>query len=209
MLVLATSNDTVQDTKCVAALSSMVDLASVYPTVAWKFAAWADVFIQPCRRHWDLNSTIHPGHLRIECAAMSGRVWVRACCGLFSWLGLWCGEILCCGVAFGLTTTVRDCARQWLDKRMWGRVWCHDACAVFGALCSGGVLCAGVRLSQTFARVDFPRNEIFDFLQDLFSVESLAQRRNSRVALGCDTLPFATLRLSCVTCVTHLVAIFP
>ena len=139
---------------------------------------------------------------------MCGRVWLCACRGLFSFFGLRFGEILCRGLAFCWTTTVRDYARQWLDGRVWFRVWCHDACALFGALCGRSFLCAGVPPRQTFACVDFLGNEVFDFLQDVFSVESLAQRRYTRVALRCDTLPFAMLRWSCVTFVTHLVAIF-
>ena len=204
MLVSATSNYTVQDTKCVAALSSMVDLASLYPTAAWTVATWADVFIQPCRLHFDLTATI-----RIECAAMCGRVWLRACRGVFSFFGLWFRELLCRGLAFCLTPTVRDCALRWLDGTVWFRVWRHNTCALFGPLCGGGFLCAGGRLSQTqtFARVDFTGDEVFDFLQDVFLVDSLMQRRYTRVALRWDTLAFATLRLSCVTCVTHLVAI--
>ena len=78
-------------------------------------------------------------------------------------------------LAFSLTTTARDCALRWLDGSVWFRVWCHDACALFGPLCGGGFLRAGVRLSQTFARVDFTGDERFDFSQDVFSVNSFAQ----------------------------------
>ena len=112
---------------------------------------------------------------------------------------------LCRGLAFCLTTTVRDCARQWLDGRC---VWCHDTCALFGALCGVGFLCAGVRRSQTFAFVDVTGDEVFDFLQDVFSVDSLAQRRYTRVGLGGDAFALDGLDACSVTRIAHLFPVF-
>ena len=87
-------------------------------------------------------------------------------------------------------------------------MWCHDTCALFGALCGVGFLCAGVRGSQTFAFVDVTGDEVFDFLQDVFSVDSLAQRRYTRVGLGGDAFALDGLDACSVTRIAHLFPVF-
>ena len=87
-------------------------------------------------------------------------------------------------------------------------MWRHDTCALFGALCGVGFLCAGVRRSQTFAFVDVTGDEVFDFLQDVLSVDSLAQRRYTRVALGGDAFALEGLAACRVTRIAHLFPVF-
>ena len=152
----------------------MVDLASSYCAVAGTLTEWTYVFIQYRRLDGSLAPpwTIRYGRLWFESAAIGGHAWLCACCDAFDFFGLWLGEIVFGVSTLGLTTAVHDCVPRWLD---WFRVWCQDACASLGLLGGGGCLGAGVRLSQTYAFLDFTCDEVFDFLHDLFSVTSFAQ----------------------------------
>ena len=56
--------------------------------------------------------------------------------------------------------------------------------------------------------MDVTGDEVFDFLQDVFSVDSLAQRRYTRVGLGGDAFALEGLAACRVTRIAHLFPVF-
>ena len=56
--------------------------------------------------------------------------------------------------------------------------------------------------------MDVTGDEVFDFLQDVLSVDSLAQRRYTRVALGGDAFALEGLDACRVTRIAHLFPVF-